>query len=197
MLTDSASLRLSLTAPTSDLWVTPSAFSATGKPSAIDEITASTALAARSPFGTDSPASISRDFASASSGVTWSPPGAPEADVSIGCACGSRHAQPMKAAAWAASIASEMPNNGTMPRAISPAVYSSGRFSGSEETIAPCALLVFSADSKARSVAHQSVSEQRSGRGKSSTSMLRSKPPDTMAVKVAVIAGSLFQMKVW
>ena len=93
-------------------------------------------------------------------------------------------------------MASEMPNNGTMPRAINSAVYSSGRFSGSEETIAPCALLVFRADSKARSVAHQSVTEQRSGRGKSSTSMLRSNPPDTMAVKVAVIAGSLFQMKV-
>ena len=46
-------------------------------------------------------------------------------------------------------------------------------------------------------VAHQSASEQRSPRGKSSTSMLRSKPPDTIAVKVAVIAGSLFQMKVW
>ena len=58
-------------------------------------------------------------------------------------------------------------------------------------------IVAFSAASKALTVVHQSASEQRSMRGKSSTSMLRSKPPDTIAVKVAVIAGSLFQMKVW
>ena len=63
--------------------------------------------------------------------------------------------------------------------------------------MAPRAEFCRRASSKAPRVGHQSVSLQRSPRGKSSTSMSRSKPPETIAEKVAVIAGPSFQMKVW
>ena len=104
---------------------------------------------------------------------------------------------PTNAAASAAAIASSIPCNGTIPRAKSSSACSSGKFSAIDATIAPRASLAFNAASKARTVGHQSASEQRSVRGKSSTSMFKSNPPETIAVKVAIIAGSSFQMKVW
>jgi hypothetical protein len=90
-----------------------------------------------------------------------------------------------------------MPQSGAMPRFIRAAAWSSGMFSAIEATTAPRAPLAFTAASKALTVGHQSASEQRSPRGKSSTRRLRSKPPETIAEKVAVIAFSSFQMNVW
>ena len=136
--------------------------------------TASSALAARRPAGTGRPASASSALASASSrSVDASPPPCGEcsrraeeasAGASVrlpssrraattapprGTGKGRLHASPMNAAASAASIASAMPWSGTMPRRISSAACSSGRFSASRRRSRPCAPLVFSAASKA------------------------------------------------
>src|SRR3546814_6942415 len=76
----------------------------------------------------------------------------------------------MLAAASAAARASSMPQSGAIPRARRSAACPSERFSGRLATMAPLAPFVFKAASKARTVGHQSASEQRSARGKSSTS---------------------------
>ena len=120
----------------------PSAFSATGKPSAVGRGDRFAGIGGAPPGGTGSPASASSALASASSGVhrcavrpsrRTARRRLPPCGVdrrSSGAETGRAHASPMNAAASAASIASAMPCIGTMPRRSSSAAWLSGRFSG-------------------------------------------------------------------
>ena len=84
-----------------------------------------------------------------------------------------------------------------MPRSINCNARSSGRFSEMVAAITPVASVVPAARSNAATAASQSVSSQRSVRGKSSTSMVASKPPRAKAVNVSASAASSPQLKVW
>ena len=110
---------------------------------------------------------------------------------------GELHASPIVAAHSIAVNASRTPASGTMPRSISRAALSSGRFSPSVAAITPLAPVEPMARSNALTVASQSVSSQRSVRGKSITSMFASKPSRAKAVNVSVSAASSPQLKVW
>ena len=117
----------------------PAPSAPTGKPSAIGGCHRLDALPTRRPGGTGSPASASRALASASSKASPGRHYRPRVQAQRAALQAPRCQRwPMKAAASAASIASAMPCNGTMPRANScSAVCASGRFSASEATIAP------------------------------------------------------------
>ena len=90
-----------------------------------------------------------------------------------------------------------MPSSGTTPAATRRCAWSSGSPSGSEATSAALRPVRCDAATSASSDGTQSASLQRSPRGRSSTSNVRSKSAAIIAAKVSVMAGALAQMKVW
>ena len=96
-----------------------------------------------------------------------------------------------------AASASRTPASGAMPSPANCTALSSGRFSPRVAAITPLAPDARMARSKASTVVSHSASSQRSVRGKSSTSMVASKPPLAKAVKMRVRAGPSPQLKVW
>ena len=188
------SRRFSRSAPRSVLCGMPSALSATGASMDAAMETASSAPCATPPFGTATPKAARRAFASASSSTTGS---FDRRRLRVrGSGNGDFQAAPIEAAHSMAVSASRTPTSGAMPRSTSLTAVASGRFSAIVAMIAPLPPAVLMACPNARTDAHQSLSTQRSPRGKSRTSRFASNPPRANAVNVSVRAVSSPQLKV-